>query len=78
VGSLPLAALFVRSGGEPLARPDWVYQPALRVVRLKASITGDLSMGRAAGVLGGLGLLTLAACAAVAFYPRRRLSAREE
>jgi len=78
VGSLPLAALFVRSGGEPLARPDWVYQPALRVVRLKASIAGDLGMGRAAGVLGGLGLLTLAACAAVAFYPRRRLSAREE
>ena len=74
VGPLPLAALFVRSGGQPLARPDWVYQPALQVVRLKASIAGDLSMGRAAAVLGGLGLLTLAACAAVAFNPRRRLS----
>lgn len=74
VGSLPLAALFVRAGGQPLARPDWAYQPELQLVRLKASITGDLSAGRAVGVLGGLGLLTLAACAVVGFYPRRRLS----
>lgn len=62
LGSMPLGAIFTRPAGHPLQRPNWLYQPQLVTVRLKASLAGDPNRSRAVVTLGGLGLLSLGGC----------------
>ncbi len=72
VGTMPLGAIFTRPGGHPLQRSDWVYQPQLVTVRLKASLAAAPNRSRALATLGGLGLLSLGASALVLWRAGRR------
>jgi hypothetical protein len=75
VGTMPLGAIFTRPGGHPLQRSDWVYQPQLVTVRLKASLAAVSNRSRALATLGGLGLLSLGASALVLWRAGRRSGA---
>jgi hypothetical protein len=75
VGTIPLGAIFTRPGGHPLQRTDWMYQPQLVTVRLKASLAAAPNRSRALATLGGLGLLSLGASALVLWRAGRRSGA---
>lgn len=72
VGSLIMGMFVVRAGMPPLVRANWLSQPVIKMVRVKA--LGDPRRDpEAILVLGSLGVLTLAALIVVLLAPRRAI-----
>lgn len=73
VGSLIMGMFVVRAGTPPLVRANWLYQPVIKMVRVKAASADALRDPEAVLVLGSLAVLTLAALIVVLLAPRRAI-----
>lgn len=73
-GWISLLVVFPRSGADPGDRVNWVFQPLLRRVRVRAE--APLGWRAALAPFVPLGLATLAASVAVMLFPRSRGRAR--
>jgi hypothetical protein len=69
LGTMHLLVLATKASSDPRLRGNWLFQPKLRLVRLKARLSPE-QRGHAIFVIGSLGFVTLVAAAAVLGFPR--------
>jgi hypothetical protein len=68
LGTMHLLALATKASTDPRLRSNWVFQPKLRLVRLKARFSPE-QRGHAIFAIASLGLVTLVAAAVVLGFP---------
>jgi len=64
LGTMHLMVLATKASSDPRLRSNWLFQPKLRLVRLKARLSPE-QRGHGIFVIGSLGLVTLVAAAVV-------------